>query len=98
MALDVTPVEGYVALQIIDDETEEERAARMQRYSQGPSTSDSYNEAITALVVGVGPKAPKGVVRGAVVMVRKYARDGLRLDEDTVLVETYCIAAVVGGK
>lgn len=96
MALDVTPVEGYVALQIIDDETEEEREARKQAYSQGPS--ESYNEAITALVVGVGPKAPKGVVRGAVVMVRKYARDGLRLDEDTVLVEVYCIAAVVGGK
>ena len=97
MALDVTPVEGYVALQIIDDETEEERTARKQAYSSGPP-SDSYNEAITAIVVGVGPKAPKGVVRGAVVMVRKYARDGLRLDEDTVLVEVYCIAAVVGGK
>ncbi len=96
MALDVTPVEGFVALQIVDDETEEEREARKQSYSQGPS--DSYNEAITAIVVGVGPKAPKGVVRGAVVLVRKYARDGLRLDEDTVLVETYCIAAVVGGK
>lgn len=96
MALDVTPVEGFVALQIVDDETEEEREARKQSYSQAPS--DSYNEAITAIVVGVGPKAPKGVVRGAVVLVRKYARDGLRLDEDTVLVETYCIAAVVGGK
>jgi hypothetical protein len=96
VALDVTPVEGFVALQIIDDETEEEREARRQNYNSAPS--DSYNEAITALVVGVGPKAPKGVVRGAVVMVRKYARDGLRLDEDTVLVEVYCIAAVVGGK
>lgn len=95
MPLDVTPVEGYVALQIVDDETDEEREARRQRYSQGPS--ESYNEAIHAIVIGVGPKAPKGVVKGAVVLVRKYARDGLRLDEDTVLVETYCIAAVVGG-
>jgi hypothetical protein len=96
MALDVTPVEGYVALQIVDDETEEERTARKANYSSGPS--DSYNEALTAIVVGIGPKGPKNVKRGSVVMVRKYARDGLRLDDDTVLVEVYCIVALVGGK
>lgn len=96
MALDVTPVEGYVALQIVDDETEEERAARKAEYSSKPS--DSYNEALTAIVLGIGPKGPKGVKRGSVVMVRRYARDGVRLDADTVLVESYCIVALVGGQ
>jgi co-chaperonin GroES (HSP10) len=91
MALDIAPVEGFVALQIVDDETEEERELRKNR----DYPSDSYNEAIYAIVVGVGPKAPAGVKKGATVLVRKYARDGLRIDDDTVLVETYCIAAVV---
>lgn len=91
MALDITPVEGFVALQIVDDESEEEREAR--RRLDAPSSS--YNEAIYAIVVAVGPKAPAGVKKGVTVLVRKYARDGLRLDDDTVLVENYCIAAVV---
>lgn len=95
MALDVEPVEGFVALQIVDDETEEERKARIARNAHAPS--QSYNEAIYAIVVGIGPKGPKGVKKGDTVLVRKYARDGLRLDENTVLCESYCIAAVVGG-
>ncbi len=93
MALDITPVEGFVALQLVDDETEEERERRMG----APYASDSYNEAIYAVVVGVGPKAPAGVKKGATVLVRKYARDGLRIEDDVVLVESYCIAAVVSG-
>ena len=95
MAIECRPVEGFVALQIVDDETEEERERRLAERSGAPS--DSYNEAIVAIVVGIGPKGPSGVKRGSTVLVRKYARDGLRLDDDTVLVETYCIAAVIGG-
>jgi len=95
MALDVKPIEGMVALQLVDDETEEEREQRIASRQNAPS--DSYNEAIIAIVVGIGPKGPAGVKKGSTVMVRKYARDGLRLDADTVLVETYCIVAVVGG-
>jgi len=97
MALDIKPIEGMVALQIVDDESEEEREKRLAIRANGIAPSDSYNEAIIAIVVGIGPKGPAGLKKGSTVMVRKYARDGLRLDEDTVLVETYCIVAVVGG-
>jgi len=89
---DIKPVEGYVALQLLDDESEEEREAR-RRASNGPS--ESYNEAMYAVVVGIGPKGPAGVKKGSTVLVRKYARDGLRISDDVVLVESYCIAAVV---
>jgi len=104
MALDITPVEGMVALQIVDDEDETEREQRLaSRNTNAPS--DSYNEAIVAIVVALGPnsksamgpKIPTGVKKGSTVLVRKYARDGLRIDDDTVLVETYCIVALVGG-
>lgn len=94
MTSDIRPVEGYVALRLLDGETEEERLRR-QANNTGPS--QSYNEAIPAVVVAIGPKGPTGVKKGTTVLVRKYARDGLRLDDDVVLVEHYCIAAIVSG-
>lgn len=97
MALDIKPVEGMVALQILDDPKakRDDSSDGMVSSSSSPSLDDSYNTALTALVIGIGPKGPAGVKKGSIVLCRGYARDGLDIGDDVVLTDSYCIAGIV---
>jgi len=99
MALDIKPVEGMVALQILDDPKakDDDSSAGMLSASNSLSSAsdDSYNTALTAIVIGIGPKGPAGVKKGSIVLCRGYARDGLKIDDDVVLTDSYCIAGIV---
>lgn len=92
MALDIQPVEGMVALQILDDDTDEKSE---RQTGMGLTPDDSYNEALHAIVIGIGPKGPAGVKKGNVVLCRGYARNGLDVGDGVVLTDVYCIAGVV---
>lgn len=94
MALNIKPVEGMVALQILDDPKAKDESSDMVSASSAPS-GDSYNTALTALVVGIGPKGPAGVKKGSIVLCRGYARDGLDIGDGVVLTDCYCIAGIV---
>lgn len=95
MALDIKPVEGMVALQILDDPKAKDDDSSDMVSASGAPSDDSYNTALTAIVIGIGPKGPAGVKKGSIVLCRGYARDGLRIDDDVVLTDSYCIAGVV---
>ena len=94
MALDIQPVEGMVALQILDDPKAKSDESDSMVSADLPD-DDSYNTALTALVIGIGPKGPAGVKKGSIVLCRGYARDGLDIGDDVVLTDSYCIAGVV---
>lgn len=94
MALDIKPVEGMVALQILDDPKAKNESDGMVS-TGSPVCDDSYNTALTALVVGIGPKGPPGVKKGSIVLCRGYARDGLDIGDGVVLTDSYCIAGIV---
>jgi|1185.fasta_scaffold135628_2 co-chaperonin GroES (HSP10) len=94
MALDIKPIEGMVALQLLEP-LDEESGANKSAMATSSTPEDSYNEALYAIVVGVGPKGPIGVKKGDTVLCRGYARDGLKIGDDVVLVESYCIVGKV---
>lgn len=93
MILDIQPVEGMVALQILSDAVDEDKAQDAMN-SSAPD-GDSYNEAVYAIVLGIGPKGPAGVKKGSTVLCRGYARNGLDLGDGAVLTDSYCIAALI---
>jgi hypothetical protein len=95
MALDIQPVEGMVALQILNDPGAPADDDDSSGMMSAPVSPDNYNTALTALVIGIGPKGPAGVKKGSVVLCRGYARNGLDVGDDVVLTDSYCIAGIV---
>lgn len=95
MALDIKPVEGMVALQLLDKEVEEKESGDMVSASSVGSPDDAYNTAIYAIVIGIGPKGPTGVKKGSTVLVRGYAANGLDIGDGVVLTDSYCIVGLV---
>lgn len=86
-ALGIEPAEGYVALEFLDGED------RGDHSRPAPVSSDE-NEAIMAMCVGAGKKVSV-CKRGDTVLVRPYARHGIRVGENVVLVEAYCVVGRV---
>ena len=95
--LDYKPLGCQVALKILDmgDDDEEETSAASSGYA--PAPSDDYNKAILAIVKGIGSDVKAKVKVGDTVFVRKYAADGIRLEDDIVLADEYCLLATVRG-
>lgn len=87
---DITPSEGKVALTFVDDVDgdDDDRGAT-------PSDDGVEYEGCIAIVVGVGAGV-KGVKKGSTVIVSPWARDGLKVGDDTVICDSYCIAATIG--
>ena len=90
MSPELKPVEGKIVLKFLDEETEGEKRDRMSGNMQPGSTSE---KGVFAQVIAVGPKSV--AKKGAVVIVRPWARDGLDLGDDTVLTDDYCVMASV---
>lgn len=90
---DIEPAEGYIAVRFIDDDKD---ADDVPSASSGVVPGGSYsNDACLALIVAVGAKVK--AKKGQVALLRPYARDGLKLGDGIVLVESYCIAGTVNG-
>lgn len=85
----IEPAEGFVALEFLDDEKQDE-----ERNQYAEPGSDSYNEALFAVCVGVGKKVTV-CKRGDTVVVRAYAREGIHVSDDVVLCESYCVVGKV---
>ncbi len=81
MAIKVKPADGYMAVRFIDDLS---------------SVKDDSDEALLAIVDAVGSKV-SGVKAGDTVILRPYARHGLKLGDDLVLIESYSVAGRVTG-
>lgn len=90
MARDIEPAEGYVAIKLIDDEDEPES----KQPSNVPTPMDAENKAVMGICMAVGKKVTC-CKKGDTVFCRPYARHGLRVDDNTVLVESYCVAGRV---
>jgi len=87
MALDIEPAVGCVALRILDEEEpESERTPSMS----GPVAAEKDNKAVMALCVGIG-KDVKQCKKGDTVFCRDFVRHGLKVDDDTVIVEAYAV-------
>jgi hypothetical protein len=85
----IDPAEGYVALEFLEDEAQE-----AERADYDAPNSDDYSEAVFAVCVGVGKKVTV-CKRGDTVIVREYARQGVHISDDVVLVEAYCVLGIV---
>ncbi len=97
MSLEVEPAEGMVALRILEDVDGDEEDAKVSPQAVPyPTAEPIYNEALIALCVGAGRKVTI-CKRGDTVLVDKWARNGLHIDDDTVVVEAYCVKAKVVG-
>jgi hypothetical protein len=86
----IEPAEGMIALEFLDDEKQEETRPKYD----APPSSDAYNEAVFAICVGVGKKVTT-CKRGDTLVVRAYAREGVRVSDDVVIVEAYCVLGTV---
>ena len=96
MALEIEPAAGLIALQFLDHEDDEPKSTPRP----GQSTAEpDQDEAILAICVGVGKPAQKGqtmpCAKGDTVLVRAYARHGIRVGDDVVLCESYCVVGIV---
>ncbi len=87
MALEIKPVEGKVALKILDEDDEDNK-----RQSMGQN-DDDWNKTVLAMVVGAGKGVP--AKKGDTVLVRGYVKNEPKLDDDTVISDAYAILAVV---
>ena len=83
--VDLKPAEGMVALKFVDDLDDDG--------DLGSDTDVDY-DGLLAIVLAVGPKVT-GIRKGDTVVTRPYARDGLKIGENAVLADAYCIAATV---
>jgi len=93
--MDIKPLEGQVALELLDDGDDDDDTQPMAQSPGAVGAEDSYNEAIFAIVVGVGTKV--NVKKGDTVICRPYVRNALRApgSKNVVICDQYCIAAVV---
>jgi hypothetical protein len=81
----IKPAPGMVALRFVDDLDDDDDIS---------TNIDVDNYGLIATVLGVGDDV-KGVRKGSTVIVRTYARDGLKLGENSVLTEAYCVIATI---
>lgn len=95
MALDIKPVEGMACLKLIGDSDGDEKQDEADARSPSGQSDEEYRDAVYAIVVAIGPKGPSGVKQGDTVICRAWVRDGLYIDDDTVLTESYCISGVI---
>ena len=95
MALDIQPVQGMVALKLIGDSDDDEKQDEVADKSSMEQPPSDDKDAVYAIVIGIGPKGPAGVKKGDTVVCRAYVRDGLYVDDDTVLTDSYCISGVI---
>lgn len=94
MTLEYVPAEGKIAVQILDDIDGDEKED--QATGANVPSSDSYNEALIAICVGVGPKVTT-CKKGDTVYLYKWAECGLKLGEGVRVVDAGCVAAKVKG-
>jgi len=91
--IDITPAENMLAVRFLEN-TEEEKTET----SEGPASVpfDRQEEAIVALVVGVGKKVTRAK-KGDTVLLRDYAKYAPRVSEgsDTAIVEDYTVLATL---
>lgn len=93
MSIEYVPAEGKIAVQILDDIDNDERED--QASGSDEPGCDSYNEALIAVCVGVGPKVTT-CKKGETVFIYKWARDsGVRVDDDTRIIDAGCVAAKI---
>jgi hypothetical protein len=94
-ALQIEPAEGLFALEFLDDE--EEETEEQNQTAQTPYPEPTPREGCFAIVVGVGKKIT-GYKRGDTVIVDSYARNGLKIGNNVVLVESYLVKGKVTAK
>lgn len=82
--VDIKPAEGKVVLKFIDDVDDE-------AYDGLPSVS---YEGMLAIVVAVGAKVTSAR-KGDTVITTPWARDGLKLGDNTYICDSYCIQGTV---
>lgn len=88
---DVSPAEGRVLLRFVDDEDDEESS----RDKTGPALADSVPyEGCLALILAVGPKTGT-LKKGQMAICTPYARDGLKLGDNTVMTDVYNIVGTL---
>ena len=87
--MDVKPAEGKVVLRFVDDvDGDDEPAA-----GYAPMPSADY-EGLLAIVIGVGAKVT-GCKKGDTVVTSPWARDGLKLGDNTYVCDAWCIQATI---
>lgn len=91
MSLGIQPAENMVALRFLDDLSEEDDS---EPTSGALPTYPTQSKAVAAFCVGVGKKVTV-CKKGDTVLVREYARYGLSVGDNTVIVESYCVAAKI---
>lgn len=92
--IEYKPLGSQVALKILDMGDDEDDKPTSSSY---PTPDDDYNKAILAIVKGIGTEVKAKVKMGDTVFVRKYAKDGIRLEDDVVIADEYCLLATVRG-
>ena len=94
----IKPADGYIAVHFVDDDEDGDESATqspaLPAYNAAPTPSEPMPyEGCLAIVQAVGSKAGSFKV-GAVVVVRPYARDGLKIGSMT-LIASYDVAATL---
>ena len=82
----IQPAEGKVALRFVDDLDDDG--------DMSSNAIDADYDGLLAIVLGVGAKV-SGIKKGDTVICQPYARDGLSTGDNTVIVESYCIAGTI---
>lgn len=90
----IKPAEGMVALAFVDsDEEVDEEIKKSVSYNSTPYEPKPYC-GLLAIVLGIGPNVTTCKV-GDTVVVGPYARDGLKIGENSVLTDAYHIKATI---
>lgn len=85
----IKPAEGKLAVKFIDGEEEDE----VEAASSSPPVS---YEGVLAIVVAVGAKVT-GVKDGDTVVMRSWARQGLKVGDNLFICDGYDVAATLTG-
>lgn len=94
MPIDITPGEGYVAIQLFNVDDEESSSGMG---APGMVDEDDYRETIYAQVIAAGAKTPSIAKKGATVLVRKSSAKGaVKISDDVLLVDGWAIVASAG--
>lgn len=85
----IKPTEGRVLVKFVDADDTKPGASM-----GSPMETSQGQEGVLATVLAVGPKVT-GMKKGDVVILYPWACEGLTVGEDTVITDSYSIAAVV---
>lgn len=92
--IEVKPAEGMLAVRFVDDIDGEEAQEATNPAPAAAVPETKEDEALVAVVLGVGASV-KGVKKSDTVILRSYARHGLRIGKNTAIVEAYSLAAIL---